>query len=96
LPAESKLEEKARLFVEAHGGRLPKWTSPGNVGVPDRILLLYGCPVVFTEFKAPGEKLRPMQVHWQKLLCAMGFKHWVIDDFDEFVAAVEALIEVES
>lgn len=37
-----------------------KFVSPGNKGVPDRILIGNG-KTVFVELKAPGEKPRPLQ-----------------------------------
>lgn len=33
-----------------------KWTSPGRVGVPDRICIFPGGQIVFVELKAPGKK----------------------------------------
>ena len=58
---ESKIEQHLRKRVEGLGGRCKKWVSPGNNGVPDRIVFLGGA-VFFVETKAENvEKLRPTQ-----------------------------------
>lgn len=90
---ESKLERDCRLHVERRSGRLPKWTSPGDWGVPDRILLLPGYPVVFIEFKKPGEtkKLRPAQRRWRGWLARTGFNVVVINDYEEFTRLVREI-----
>lgn len=38
-----------------------KWTSPGNAGVPDRIVILPRNVIAFVELKAPGESPSPLQ-----------------------------------
>ena len=42
-------------------GRAYKWTSPGNDGVPDRIVIFPGRPPVFVELKADNGKLTALQ-----------------------------------
>lgn len=37
---ESKVESYLKRCIEARGGLSLKWTSPGNVGVPDQIVIL--------------------------------------------------------
>lgn len=93
MAAESKLEAKCRKAVDVTGGRMPKWVSPGNNGVPDRILLIQGAPVVFIEFKAPGGRLRPDQLRWTDWLRRKGFPVWVIDNFHDFTEKLDALIQ---
>lgn len=88
---ESHLERKFRQAVERIGGRAPKWVSPGNRGVPDRICLLPGGQTIYVELKAPGEPLQPLQRKWQKTLLAMGHKHYKIDseeDIESFIREV--------
>ena len=82
---EASLEKKCRQHAESLGGRMPKWCSPGNAGVPDRILLLPQWDPIFIEFKAPSGKLRPLQQHWVDWLDTNGFIVRVIDSFDDFV-----------
>ena len=57
---EKDLEQKLVREVKRIGGWALKFTSPGQAGVPDRILLFPG-KVYFVELKAPGHTLRPLQ-----------------------------------
>lgn len=59
---ESQVENRLKFEIEKIGGMALKFVSPGMAGVPDRIVLLLGGRVVFAEIKAPGEKLRPLQL----------------------------------
>ena len=47
--------------VRRLGGRAYKWTSPGNAGVPDRIVIFPGQVPVFAELKAEGGSLTKLQ-----------------------------------
>lgn len=78
---ESKIENKLKLEVEKHGGMALKFVSPGMAGVPDRIVLMSKGRVVFVELKAPGKKMRPLQIKRKKQLEALGFKVYCIDSF---------------
>ena len=49
-----------RRWVTARGGLYLKWVSPGNDGVPDRIILLNGL-VVFHELKTDTGELEVSQ-----------------------------------
>ena len=50
-------------------GRLLKWVSPGETGVPDRIAVLtYTEQYIPIEFKQPGGRLSPRQKMWQRIL----------------------------
>lgn len=88
---ESALERKLRIAVESIGGKMPKWVSPGNRGVPDRIALLPGGRTVYVEMKAPGKPLEPLQRKWRKTLLAMGHEYRKIDseeDIERFIGEV--------
>ena len=43
------------------GGEAFKWVSPGNDGVPDRIVMLPGGRLIFVELKADRGRLEPIQ-----------------------------------
>lgn len=49
-----------RSQVQKRGGLFLKWVSPGNSGVPDRILVFRG-RVVFVELKSETGRLSPNQ-----------------------------------
>lgn len=58
---EKEIEKILVSEVKKLGGRAYKWTSPGNDGVPDRIVIFPGRPPVFVELKADNGKLTALQ-----------------------------------
>ncbi|WP_163195255.1 VRR-NUC domain-containing protein [Clostridium thermarum] len=88
---ESKIEKALKNKVEEMGGMALKFVSPGMAGVPDRIVLIPKGRVVFIELKAPGKKLRPLQLKRKLQLELLGFKVYIIDSLqgiDGFVREV--------
>ena len=77
---EKTIEGKLVRTVKSAGGIAPKFVSPGLDGMPDRIVLLPKGRLAFVEVKAPGEKPRPLQLARHRLLRALGFKVYVLDD----------------
>lgn len=77
---EKYIEQKLVIAVKKRGGICPKFTSPGLDGVPDRLVLLPGGKMAFIELKAPGEKMRPLQVRRKKQLERIGFRVYCIDN----------------
>lgn len=75
---ESLVENYLVRQVEKAGGMCFKWVSPGNSGVPDRIVLL-DRQVCFVELKAPGKKPRPLQDYVIDKLRSAGYQTEVID-----------------
>lgn len=59
---ESRLEEKLIGAVKKAGGKSYKFVSPGNSGVPDRIVVLPQGRIAFVELKQKGKKPRPLQI----------------------------------
>jgi hypothetical protein len=58
---EAELEAKIRDYARAKGCLCWKFVSPGNPGVPDRIIISPAGAVLFMEVKRPGQKPRPLQ-----------------------------------
>jgi len=85
---ESTLERRLVREVERIGGKAPKWVSPGNAGVPDRLVILPNGQTIYVEMKAPGKPLEPLQRKWAKTLVGMGHRHLKIDS----VADIELFI----
>ena len=88
---ESTLERRLVREVERIGGRAPKWVSPGNRGVPDRLVILPNGHTIYVEMKAPGKPLEPLQARWAKILRGLGHQVYKIDseeDIDRFIAEV--------
>lgn len=68
---EREIEEHLRLGVKRLGGIAFKFTSPGNAGVPDRLIVMPGNRIYFIELKRPGGKtsqLQKMQINRLKAL----------------------------
>ncbi len=90
---EREIESYLRDQVRALGGRAYKFESPGNNGVPDRLILLPGGKVVFAELKAPGKKPTPLQLVQHRRIQELGFVVWVIDSKPGVDALMTALRE---
>ena len=85
---ESVVEKKCVEIVREYGGQMLKWVSPGTRSVPDRIVLIPRCPVLFVELKAPTGRLSPGQGYLTRWLTQSGFEAITIDDsekFEEFI-----------
>ena len=88
---ESSIESYLVRKVKEHGGLCYKFVSPGNPGVPDRIILLPGGRIAFAELKAPGRSLRPLQRRRRTQLQALGFRVYVIDNQEQIGGVLDAL-----
>lgn len=87
---EKVIEERLRDGVKRLGGVAFKFVSPGNDGVPDRLVCLPGGRIAFIELKAPGKKPTPLQIRQMERLRALGQMAVVIDSLeavDEYIRA---------
>lgn len=76
---ESKIEKYVRTRVP---GYLLKWVSPGESGVPDRILVTQK-GLVLIEFKDVGGVLSPRQKLWINRFKVLGIEVRVIEGMEE-------------
>jgi len=76
---ERNIESYLRNSVKKIGGVAYKWVSPGNSGVPDRIVIAPGGRLAFVELKAPGRKPTALQLVQHDKLRALGWDVRVID-----------------
>ncbi len=88
---EKYIEQKLIKAVKAMGGMALKFTSPGFDGVPDRIVLLPMARMAFVELKAPGKKMRPLQVRRKRQLKALGFLVYCIDGVDQIGGVLDEI-----
>ena len=86
---EKEIEAYLTGKVKRMGGRAYKFTSPGNSGVPDRIVMLPDGAICFVELKAPGKKPSPLQEAQMRRIQSLGQKVFVIDSKEK----VDRLIE---
>lgn len=77
---ESELEEKFRAMVAQAGGKAYKFVSPGNAGVPDRLVVLPGGRIGFVELKRKGRKPGKQQEYRMAELERLGCPAMVVDD----------------
>ncbi|NLI90385.1 MAG: VRR-NUC domain-containing protein [Epulopiscium sp.] len=80
---EKQVELKLKQEIEKLGGLCLKFVSPGMSGMPDRLILLPDKKIYFAELKAPGEKLRPLQLKRKEQLESLGFKVYKIDSYEK-------------
>lgn len=77
---ESDLESKFTRAVKQAGGRAYKFVSPGNAGVPDRLVILPGGHIGFVELKQKGKKPTKLQRNQITRIRNLGFYARVLDD----------------
>lgn len=90
---EKDLEKKFREQVRQAGGRAYKFVSPGNSGVPDRLVVLPEGHVGFVELKCKGKiptKLQEMQMDF---LRRMGFYVRVLDRTEDIEQVIREIQE---
>ncbi len=80
---EKQIEQKLVQAVRKSGGMCLKFVSPNFDGMPDRLIILPGGKIAFTELKAPGKKPRPLQIARHKTLMKLGFHVYVIDSIEQ-------------
>ena len=90
---EKSIEQALVRLAKKYGGMAVKFLSPGLDGVPDRLLLFLGGRLAFVELKAPGKKMRPLQIKRKRQLEQLGFAVYCIDN-KEMIGGI--LDEVQS
>lgn len=88
---EKKIETKLREEVKKQGGKAYKFVSPGNAGVPDRLVVLPDGKIAFVEIKRKGAKPRPLQVNRIKELEKLGCLVVVIDCVEDIAPLLETI-----
>ena len=88
---EKFIEKKLVEAVKKMGGLAPKFVSPGLDGVPDRIVLLPHGVLAFIELKAPGKKMRPLQVRRKRQLEKLGFSVYCVDSLEQIETVLQEI-----
>lgn len=84
---ERDIEQRLVREVRKMGGEAFKWVSPGNDGVPDRIVMLPGL-IIFVELKADRGRLSSVQKVQIRRIQKLGQDVEVVqgmDELDEFL-----------
>lgn len=88
---EREIEKKLIDRVRDLGGRAYKWVSPGNNGVPDRIVILPGGRIVFVELKADRGRLSALQQIQIRALKKLGCDVQVLQGPDQVQAFMDTI-----
>ena len=78
MDRERDIEAWLRRRIEDMGGLFLKFTSPGNAGVPDRLVVLKR-GVVFVELKAENGVLKKLRQHAVVVFGMDGAKEFLSD-----------------
>ena len=92
MALERNIERKLVNGVKAMGGIAYKWVSPGNTGVPDRIVIFPDGKIEFVELKTETNKPTPLQTAQMKRLQHMNCVVYVLRG----EAAVNEYLDVHS
>lgn len=81
MPAlEKDIEKAVCAYAKKLGCLVYKFVSPGQRGVPDRMIILPFGTVVFIEFKTPQGKLSPIQEREIAKLREKGIRTHVVNN----------------
>ncbi len=91
---EEHIERKLVDKVKALGGRAYKFVSPGNSGVPDRLIVLPGGKIGFVETKRPKggrtSKLQERQIAFLQSLDCKAEVISTVDQIDNFLDRLQS------
>lgn len=90
---EKAVEERLVQGVRRLGGEAYKWVSPGQDGVPDRIVIMPGGYVSFVELKDEHGKVSPRQVIQHKKLRNLGAEVMTLFGYDDVDWFLERIAE---
>lgn len=80
---EQIIEKYLTHKIKCAGGKSYKWVSPGNNGVPDRIVIFPNGKIVFVELKAPGKVPTAYQQLVHRELKRLNCEVVVIDSIEQ-------------
>ena len=92
---EKEIETCLVRGVKDLGGKAFKFVSPGNNGIPDRLVILPGGRVLFAELKARNgilSKMQEYQIAELRRLGAEVWEVWGINDADNFLSRCRDII----
>ena len=90
---ESRIEALLVRKIKQAGGWALKLVSPGNAGVPDRLVLLPGGRIFFVELKTETGRLSPLQEFVHGRLRRLGMDVRVLYGRDQVLAFVKEVEE---
>lgn len=88
---ESEIEKWLVGQIKALGGFADKYVSPGNPGVPDRIIVMPGGRIIFAELKTEIGRLSGIQKWQRERYQKMGVDFRLVKGMDAARKLVEEL-----
>lgn len=92
---ERDIEAKLTRMVRERGGLCYKWVSPGNPGVPDRIVITPTGGTIFVELKTEIGRLSAWQMRQRSELEKRGAEVRVLYGLEQVTAFVEEVMPHE-
>ena len=89
---ESAIEARLVRMVRERGGLCYKFVSPGNPGVPDRIVITPEGKTIYVELKTDTGRLANIQKWQQEEMKKRGVDVRVLHGLDQVKAFVEEVI----
>ena len=92
---EKDIENYLRTQVKKLGGIAYKFISPGNVGVPDRIIIMPNGKIYFVELKTDKGKLTELQNRQINMIKSLGQEVVVVygkSGADEFIERLKVVM----
>jgi hypothetical protein len=104
---ERDIEQQCLRYAKSIGWLMPKWVSPGNAGVHDRLLLVPARVetsiglvargvIIPIEFKQPNAYHTAIQRRWGRKLDGMMIEQHTIRSLEEFEKLCEGLMKREN
>ena len=93
---EKELERKFVNILRKRGCIVYKFVSPGNAGVPDRLVITPDGKVHCAELKQEGKKMRPLQVMQAMRLAKNHVKVHLVDSLEAIQTFIEEVLHSES
>lgn len=90
---ENNIEKQLRKQAKPLKILVMKFTSPGETGVPDDIVIHLDGRLHFVELKTAVGKLKPKQIWWLDRLTAWGQTCFVIYGMDDLTAYLEGTLK---
>ncbi len=91
---EKEIEKRLVKGIKKLGGKAYKFVSPGNAGVPDRVVILPDKQPIFIELKAEKGKLTELQKNQLKKLVDLGQRVEVLYGVDDVIRFLDLCEEM--
>lgn len=88
---EKEIEKKMMEGIRRLGGRAYKFVSPGNNGVPDRMVIFPGGKIIFAELKTATGRLSKLQKMQIRMLTHYGCDVRVLYGMDDVQAFLDEM-----